>query len=284
MTRAGTWGALSIWLVGCSALFASNLDAARTDDPDHVDGAVDGGVDEAADAGDADVPPDASSGRLSRLGCAALDPPPKVCRDFDDGQPFDRDWDEISRDFSTLALDPVAWSGTQSLKITMRDAPGCSYGRVLRRFFDTGAKERVDVRVRIRPTNGPFSNDGSASVLVVHLDTPSPEVGTDADLIFVREANGFHVNVQQGDTDDVRSIDGVMPFDRWSDLQLTVTSAALGPTLKVAIVDEEGRETVTTHVFSQMPPLGGDLGIFVGFHCENGNAEVRYDDLVVDWR
>ncbi|MBX3209021.1 MAG: hypothetical protein KF764_28570 [Labilithrix sp.] len=271
----------------CSLLYASDLNDLRTSPGLDADPRSDGGGDgrapldgpDAADAGDAASP---------TRGCAAMKPAPRYCRDFDDGAALESDGWSLDIDPPgklLVALDQTsAYSAPASLRASLLGAPGCSYGRLVRAFPSTSS--RLDVRVRIRPT-GPWSN--TEGVMITHIADDGANAC--AAILYLHDDDNDGVldqtlvNMQTQTTpNDVRALNGAVPTDEWTELGMVATPVAggSGVAMTFSIRRESGSVSETTEVFAQCT-LTGTTRVKLGFHCEDGTGEVRYDDLRVDW-
>lgn len=272
-------------LAGCSLVYSSELNDARMlpAGPDSADGGTpreEGGADPVSDAADA------GDGAGAARGCAAMKPAPRYCRDFDDGAPLDADGWETHIDPAgkqLLETDTTsAYSPPGSLHVGLRGAPDCSYARIVRAF--PGVSDRVDMRVRVRPA-APWSD--SDGIMITHFDDDSSQ--RCAAILYAVDENGdgrmdrAQVNVQTTGDNDVRNLQGVAQVDEWTEVGLVATPAAGGGVSMVfSFRAEDGSYAETTHVFQQCT-LAGTMRAKIGFHCESGTADVRYDDLRVDW-
>jgi hypothetical protein len=260
----------------CSLTYSAELDDARegvaqtgpasdaaadSTAPTHVDGSPESGGPE---------------------GCASFKPPPKFCRDFDDDSALEADGFDVNVEPSTpnhvVALDSIhAYSGRRSLvtRIENEDA-GCTYTQLTKRFPDIGG-QRLEVRMKMRPSS-PYTEHAP---FVLYLD--SGQAGYCAVLLYLESAAAL-INAQYGNPqkNDVRPINGFAHADEWTDFGITMTRAAVGVSARFAFVRGDGSVMEKTVSLEQCK-LGGSAEIALGFHCDGGSAEVRYDDLRVDW-
>ena len=106
-------------------------------------------------------------------------------------------------------------------------------------------------------------------------------------FIFTLKNNGkgvpnANILVQSGssyqDDADIPLV-GAVPVDQWTELTLSLREAGTSAALSATI---GGREAVSATTLTQCA-LGGTIGIYMGFHCDTGTAELREDDIVVDF-
>jgi hypothetical protein len=263
---------------GCSLVYSSDLDAARSLEASALSDASPEGAPTDAPADEPATTTDAGPTR----GCAAIQPRPKFCRDFDDDGAVGQGWSNVTVEpggpGQIVSLDTDQfWSGRQSFRARMQGVDaGCSYTRLDQRFSNTGAK-RFEVHVRLRPSS-PWKEKAPFVM----------SVGGCAALLYLSERDGrvdeALINVQSGNRDDVRSIAGHPPVDEWTDFGIVVIPSPTGSGTKMtfSFTDADGTVTEKSHEYSYCA-LGGDAFLGVGFHCDRGDAEVRYDDVRADW-
>ncbi len=277
-------GALAL-LSACSLIYASDLNGARdVDVADATPSAGDGGVVADASDGGGDASNDAQT---KRGGCSSYQPTPKFCNDFDLDPSPSTGWDLVSTESGKVSLDStLAWSSPRSALITQVGPRGCKYTRFEKQLVGVGSK-RATVAFRFRPSS-PWK--GNYTVLALSFEQPSQYcspllyLNANTDQTAIGETL---VNVQfnKPQQDDVRSFKGAPKVDQWNEITLTMTAGmnGAGADLTVRIAPEDGTAPVeSTETFAQCA-VGGELGLYVGFHCSGGPAEIRFDDVRVDW-
>ncbi len=279
---------VAIASAGCSLAYSSELNDARGIQAPGVSDRRDGGGDSATDGdgatavgGDAgDAGDDAGAAR----GCAAMQPSPRYCRDFDDNAPLESggwtiDINPPGKQFVELDTSS-GYSTPASLVTKLANAPSCSYGRLVRAFPEVSS--RVELRVRLRPTGPWRDTDG---VMITHFDDDSASPCA-AILYLQAGADGLitsaAVNMQTPGTNDLRPLNGFAPVDEWTELGMVATRVDAGISLVVSFRREDGTYSEAKHVFSQCK-LAGTTRVKLGWHCENGNGEMHYDDFGIDW-
>ena len=177
-----------------------------------------------------------------------------------------------------LEFDSLAYSPPRSGRVRLVDAPFCSNVRFERTFSGIGTK-RVEVRVRLRPTS-PWTNDFTPLTVgltgcALLLYAPTDGAGG------VKTAS---VNIQSGNpvTNDVRGLVGGPRVDEWTDVRITAIPQGTGALITFAFEHPGGAVSETTESVAGCR-LGGDLSIGVGYHCNFGNSETRYDDVRAYW-
>ena len=273
--------------VACSLAYSSNLNDARAGQDSSSEAGTspeDGGT-----QGDASVDADAGDAGSAR-GCGAYVPAPKYCRDFDDGAQIDADGWAIetapAAGEHTVSIDTsTAYSSPGSLEANLIDPAPCSFSRLSRSFSGIGS-ERVEVRFMIRPTRPWGNSDGAFAFELdrvgaycqgIYYLRPAAQLG---------QIQSVEVNMQSGTPlgNDVRPLNGTPPVDEWTEIGIVAVPVdGGGVSFTYSFTRENGNVERTTHVYGDCR-LGGNLTLKLGFHCEDGAGEVRYDDLRVDWK
>jgi hypothetical protein len=250
---------------GCSLLYAPDFESLQSRD-DRDGGLIDGGP--------------AGEGGTKR-GCAALAPTPKFCRDFDDDKPIADGWDAFAQKAGTVSFDPFAFSPPRSARVTLNGASGCLVTEMTKTFATPGA-QRVAIHTRFRP-----SWSGQHAPLFVRFRSAAGSDGCGMFLYLAFNAAGGNaaINVQSGSpaADDVRAVSGFPRLNEWTDIGITATSGAGGPAMRVAFEHEDGTVSEKTELLDNCV-LGGAVDLSLGFHCDSGEGEARYDDIRVDWQ
>lgn len=270
-------------LSACSLIYSSDLNAARdVDVADATAPANDGGV--VADASDGGG--DSSNDAQTKRGCSSYQPTPKFCNDFDLDPSPSSGWDVVATESGKVSLDPtIAWSSPRSALITQVGPRGCKYTRFEKQLVGLGSK-RATVAFRFRPSS-PWKGDYTVLALSFEQASQycSPLLYLNANMDQTAIGESL-VNVQfnKPQQDDVRSLKGAPKVDQWNEITLTMTAGTNGGAdLTVRFAPEDGTAPVeSTQTFAQCA-LGGELGLYVGFHCGGGPAEIRFDDVRVDW-
>jgi hypothetical protein len=250
-----------------AALSCSRFDAATSASPD---GGAEG---TAAEAG--------PNGQGGTRGCAALALAPKFCKDFDDNKPLTDGWDRVSEEAGSVTFDPVAFSPPRSAKVTLTGGTSCQFTR-LEKSFDISGATRLEVHTRFRP-----AWKGHHAYFAMDMQNSADTTGCKL-LFYLDLATGnpddARLNVQPRPalTDDVRPLNGFPRVGEWTDVSITATTAANGPSVSIAFQHQDGTVDETTAVYDACV-LGGHLGVYPGFHCDHGEADAWYDDIRVDW-
>ncbi len=264
-------------IAACSLVYGSDLDGAREGTSPTDDG---GAFEASAPGSPGEGGVDGSDGTMAvTRGCSGLVPAPKFCDDFERGA-FDANGWSIVDDGMTITSDPLAFSGERSVRVFMAVDDDCSFGRLERGWLNTNATSRVDVHVNVRPSsNSLLSANGTLQFLAIQLGSDERycaallRTGRDRVLLNVQHDPNFQ--------NDFHDLAGRIPAERWTDVGVAFLP---GPSLVVTIQDDTGATQETTLSVPQCPSLGSHLRIGVGFHCEVGDGEMRYDDVRVDWQ
>jgi hypothetical protein len=229
---------------------------------------ADGTTGDVDDAGGAD-----GDGAVSTY-CASLSPAPNLCVDFDTGAPLETGFDLVDLSpvgaTTSAVLDPLAFSGRSSVKLSLTDAPSCSYVR-LRKYFASGGQE-LRVRFRMRPS-APWPG-GQIFAHVIIGDAVRCRF-----LPRLRSAGATAaLQVQWGEpSQDALHEWSVAPaLDAWSAIAIDVIDAAGTPRVEVRMDD-------VTVLVVDVPQcvFGGEAHVGIGLYCASDTFEVRYDDIVV---
>ena len=265
-------------VAACSLALASDLDDARESVLSSSSGqpGVDSGASPLDVEGGAEPGADAA---VRKRGCRELDPQPRFCVDFDDGELADK-WDGLEDAGGTIAFDSLAYSAPRSARINLVDAPSCS-NVALQRWFSGVGTNSVDVRVQVRPSS-PWNAEQSplalfiASECIVFLNARpdgSGAIGATAVTILHPGSTGG----------DVRTLAGGLRVDEWTDVRISAVRQGSGAAITFAFERPDGTLSETTESIAQCAP-GGELAIAVGYQCGAGSSETRYDDVRVYWQ
>jgi hypothetical protein len=276
----------AVLVSGCSFIYASDLDDAReivilpeggrADSSSGV--AVEAGV---TDTGPADV---RNVEAAAPKGCAAYQPAPKFCADFDDNAGL-AGWQLQTENGESVVQSEQFFSSPSSAKvIATASTTTCLYSRFERRFDNVGAK-RVTVAFRLRIAS-PWPDGAIPFVLDLHPSTNSAFCGA---LYFVSagpngKVGGANIDVQSNTQDDHQiDLNGFPSTDAWSEMKVTVTPIPSGgSTYETTFTDPSGFSVVNRQDFPECPAWD-TMGVHFGTHCEHRNATMFFDDIRVDW-
>jgi hypothetical protein len=253
-------------LAGCSLLLStSDLNEQSSPDGGGPTPTTDAGADAPANtdaAGDAPVGTPDGGGPF----CKSLSPAPKYCADFDDGNVL-AFFDGAHRDpMSTTNI--VADNG--AARIAMANATGCTYARLEKTLPASAAGMKV--RFRVRPT-APFTEDE----IFANLFIGEGDVG--CALLLHVDPNGGSLQVQYGNPQMDDGYDwAVAPkVGEWSDVSIDLAASTI-PTVTIRV----NGQPAMAKTLSQCS-FGAETWLALGLHCASGTAELRYDDVVVDY-
>jgi hypothetical protein len=180
-----------------------------------------------------------------------------------------------------IALDSaLAFSAPRSAKMNLVAAPDCSFDK-LEHAWPDATPQRIDLRLRVRPTapwktsttifsiNFQGATSASACQLLFNLDSDGSKLTVAALILqvgpmFTTTRHMFSSTPKQGE---------------WNDLGLSVRSIGGVPNVSATI----GGVTALADTPAPGCALGGAVAMGVGFHCDNGSAEMRADDVVFDF-
>jgi hypothetical protein len=278
----------AVLVSGCSLIYASDLDDAREivilpeggrSDSSGDGGAVDGGV---TDTGTLDAP---SGEAAAPKGCAAYQPAPKFCADFDDNAGL-AGWELQTDDGQSVVQSEQFFSSPSSAKVVAKaTTTTCLYSRFERYFENIGSK-RVTVAFRMRLVS-PWPNGGIPFVLDLH-----PSSGDNAfcaALYFVGSGpngkiEGANIDVQSNVQDDHQiDLNGFPSSDEWSEMKVTVTpNPSGGSTYETTFTGPNGFSVSNRQDFPECPAWGR-MGVHFGTHCDHRDATMFFDDIRIDW-
>lgn len=270
------------FLTGCSLVLAGELDDAREIVilPDAGDGGASG-----TEASTADSANDSQVGESGPpKGCAAYQPTPKFCDDFDGNAGLSA-W-QIQKSGGTSNIQSEqSFSAPSAAQVNVEDvAEGCSYSRIERTFENVGTN-RVSVAFRMR-MQSPWPDQ--MIPVVVELTPGGDANGFCAALYFIDAPNGkpqsVNLDVQSpGDKNHMEEVKGYPSTDEWSEVRVVATPIPSGGTrFETTFVDPDGFSVVSQADFPECPRWH-NLGLHLGSHCDHRKATVQFDDVRVDW-
>ena len=226
-----------------------------------------------------------SSLNLVSRRCATLSPSPRLCVDFDEGDPIGAGWSQVEMDQGTsLSLDSsIAFSAPGSALARMIDAQsGCAYGRLDREWIGESATA-LSLELQLRPSS-PWIADRSVTEIFLEDSLG----GTPCGLFFVLDSSaagltGAFVQVQvYGVSDRYLSLPAtrVPIIDAWTKVVFELHEQGGVPQLTVSTGGVEALSAPLGEC-----KLGGHPRFAIGYHCEvGGPSEVRFDDVRFDFR
>jgi hypothetical protein len=207
--------------------------------------------------------------------CASLSLPPRLCADFDEGQPVDTGWTllDVSPN-ATVKVDTIGFSGSGSMlsAITPADVPGVARLHEAVPLLTT--QLHVELEMLLPTGGGPFE------LCAIHETAPD---GTDYGL-FYKEEKGALVLYIAALEDDGGLAQFVYPLGNppssWLHVSIDFTIGDQGSiVLKhdgAVVVDAGGIPTATAGATQ--------LFVALGFYSPNAaTAQADFDDVVVDW-
>lgn len=278
---------------GCSFIFAGDLDAARDIQPGAEAGDLprEAGVVTDTGAGDVpidapiDAPDDQDAESVGAQGCAAYQPAPKFCADFNDANGLN-DWKITSESGgSSVIQSEQFFSSPSSAKVTAKDiATDCKYSRISRAFANIGSSPRLTVTLRMR-LQSPWP-DGMIPLVIEQYPNGTSQFCSA--LFFISSENGSptgaHIDVQSdsmGDHDV--GLAGFPSTDEWTEMKVVVSRRdGGGATYETTFIDPNGFRVTSSSDFPECPDWS-NAEIHLGVHCDKRAATMFYDDVRVDW-
>jgi hypothetical protein len=269
---------------GCSLLFASNLEGGDAP-PDGTDAAS--GKDDGSATTDSGTPPSDATSTMdspvvdadaSSHFCASLNPKPKFCDDFDDPTTtIAQRWDRLfisPSNVGVIDLTDVAREG-KALSARMTNAADCSYTRLEKDFATDGKDLRLSFSMR--PTT-PWQTD--AIYVMVRLGSSAAatcRIFLQLDTSQGMPSGGF-IQFQYGPSQvsDVYSTSNAAKADVWTKIEMTIRANG-------SVLHTVNGTTAIDQTFPSGCVFTDSVTVGLGYNCENGSPEVRYDDVVVDY-
>lgn len=233
---------------------------------------LDASVDAPSSAeGGADVSPESSGGGDARVPfCQSLSPAPKHCVDFDDGNLLGF-FDQVVRDPPNATTTLVADDG--AARVAIDGADGCAYARLTRTVPAPGRGMRV--RFKVKPSAS-WAKD--KIYFFMNLEGGQGDCGLLLHLGDFGSSAQLHVQWGNPEQNDFNPWTEIPKVGEWSEIGIEL--AATDPPTVAATVN--GMKAMSSKALSQCS-FGSGVYVGMGFHCAAGTAEVRYDDLVIDY-
>jgi len=268
---------------GCSLIYSSDLDGARTS-ATVADGgnSRESGASTSSSSGEAGADGGAGQDPPTR-GCASYSPAPNFCDDFDVSQnSVGLGWDNVNQEGGPIVLDGTTfWSGTHAAKVSLATSKSCQYTR-LERVLAPAGRDRFETRFMMRPAR-PWSSN--ATPLALNIEQKSSGTECQPLLSTTKDGKGgisgtdFNVQTKGGATNDDHDLTGVPPVDDWSEVVVAFqTNGGHGLDFAVTVGGATDRFT-----FAECPSSWDAVRLNVGFHCDSGSNVVDYDDVRATW-
>lgn len=272
-------------LAGCTLALAGDLDDVRAESA-APDGGNEGGSPGTADAsGDVSASTDAGPVEAGpQRGCAAYQPAPRFCDDFDRPTGLTT-WKVERENGDSVVQSEQAFSGPSAAKVTVNNVPGgdCLYSRI-ERTFENVSPNHVTVTLRLR-----LGRPWPDGMIPVVLDlVPSTSAAYCAALFYVDAPSGepssAQLNVQSNTKpNNMGPIEGYPSANEWSEMKIDVTRRdAGGANIETTFVDPSGYSVSSKRSFPECP-VWDTLRVRLGAHCDHRGATVYFDDVRVDW-
>lgn len=293
-----------IFVSGCSLIYASDLDDARSGRAQSNDDA--GGTStsssgeagrEAGSSGTSGAPveggteagqPDAGAERNGdpATGCASYHPSPQFCDDFDKDA-LDPSWFVHNEAGSSFLDTAKVLSPPNAVKVNLDTTKDCQYSRIERTFKLGKTLKRATFSTRLN-LGFPWRNGVIPFVAAVNSQDGSQYC---AALLYVYSDQDGHVqstsiNVQSDKMPNhIIGLKGYPSDNEWSEVEMTVTPSPGGAGVhwKTTFRDPDGNEETNDQDFSECPGAFTDLALYLGMHCETGKATASYDNARMDW-
>ena len=239
---------------------------------DSGDNLLDASPDAGLDAGDEDQA--SSDDGAPKPFCASLPTAPKLCADFDEGQPVSAGWTLIdTSDGQNVGLDPLAYSKPSSFGSVLLPVGSPASSRLQESLPLLATKVHIEFRMLVTPVAGSFE------LCALHQDTPQGVVygvfyKLVDQLIFVQirniDASGNETNIGHTLT---------APTD-WMKVDIDIDVGNPGNVIvkhdDVIVVNELGIPTST--------PDRTKLFVELGFYSQNkASIKANFDNVIIDW-